>query len=104
MSVTSAPPVARTDGSPIASDRSQGRPDPVDPEARDLAEARAYGARAASLPEWLDRSWEEVAPLLRAGWISRHAEICSRVHDWRLAFPAVRQGWKEAGGESLAPC
>jgi hypothetical protein len=65
------------------------------PASADLAAARAYGQRAATTPGLSDRAWEEVAPLLRAGWATYHAEVCPRAdrHDWRLSWPAVQEGW-----------
>jgi len=67
---------------------------------RDLEQARAYGAQAVKLVENLARAWEDVAPRLRTGWASRHAELCPFAHDWRDSFPAVRRGWLEAGGSA----
>ncbi|GEM_PF-5006698 len=64
----------------------------------DLNEARAYGARAAQLPEYRGVPWEAVAPLLRQGWESRHAELCGHPHGWQPSFAGVRQGWQSAGG------
>ncbi len=70
--------------------------------ARDLREARCYGAVAARQPEWLGVPWEDLASLLSAGWASRHAALCGERHDWRLTLPAVREGWLEAGGATRA--
>jgi hypothetical protein len=40
---------------------------------------------------------------LRAGWASRHAEVCAYSHDWRLSWPAVEEGWRAAGGQFAPP-
>lgn len=66
--------------------------------ARELAEARALGAAAARLPEFLGRTWGDVAPLLLRAWAGRHDEICHERHDPRTTFHGVREGWSGAGG------
>jgi len=65
-------------------------------DARDVLEARALGADAALLPEYIGRSWADLGPLLAQAWAVRHDGICSPRHDWRLTFHAVRRGWHEA--------
>ena len=71
--------------------------------ASDIRAARAYGERAARLAGFAGRPWQDIAPLLRAGWEARHAEICPAEarHDWRLSWPAVREGWRAAGGRDV---
>ena len=39
---------------------------------------------------------------LRAGWLSRHRELCPFPHGWRDSFPGVRDGWASAGGRAPA--
>lgn len=70
-------------------------PSPSTPEPHDHATARAYGQKAAATPGLSEQPWEDVAPLLRAGWASRHAETCPTPdrHDWRLSWTAVQEGW-----------
>ena len=43
-------------------------------------------------------------PLLRSGWAGGQVEICPTAarHEWRLNWPAVRDGWIGAGGRILA--
>ncbi|MDP8921673.1 MAG: hypothetical protein M3O34_02210 [Chloroflexota bacterium] len=67
-------------------------------EARELAEARALGAHAARLPEFIGRTWGDVAPLLVEAWAGRHDELCPERHDPRATFRGVREGWRDAGG------
>ena len=67
---------------------------------RDLVEARQYGAHAAQLSENIGRAWEELAPLLRAGWASYHDGSCAERHDWRLSAGGLWQGWRELRGAS----
>ena len=67
-------------------------------EARELAEARALGLHAARLPEYIRRSWGDVAPVLIEAWAGRHDELCPERHDPRATFRGVRAGWRDAGG------
>ena len=68
---------------------------PAPAQPHDLAAARAYGQQAAATPGLAERPWEDVAPLLRAGWPTHHAKLCPTPdrHDWRLSWPAVQEGW-----------
>ena len=67
-------------------------------EARELAEARALGSHAARLPEYIGRTWGDVAPLLVDAWAGRHDELCGERHDPWATFRGVREGWRRAGG------
>jgi hypothetical protein len=74
-------------------------------EQHDCVEARAYGAGFVKTLGLGSPTWEIIGPLLRNGWASRHAQSCDTRVDWRLSWPAVREGWREAGGafEAAAP-
>jgi hypothetical protein len=65
--------------------------------SRDRREALAYGA--AFVPVFASRTWEDVAELVRNGWASRQGQIGDARQDWRLSWPAVKEGWQAAGGE-----
>ena len=69
-----------------------------DQEARELAQARALGAHAARLPEFIGRPWGDVVPLLVEAWAGRHDELCPERHDPRATFRGVREGWHAARG------
>ena len=71
-------------------------PDSSAETSRDRAEALTYGA--AFVPVFSPRPWEDVAELVRNGWASRHGQVGDGREDWRLSWPAVRQGWQAAGG------
>src|SRR5579884_3986342 len=47
-------------------------------------------------------TWEDVMPRVRDAWMAHHAQVCHAPYDWRLAWPAVREGWRKAGG-AVAP-
>jgi hypothetical protein len=64
----------------------------------DSAEARAYGAAFVKTLGPGSPTWENLGPLARNGWASRHDQSCVKRHDWRLSWSAVREGWREAGG------
>jgi hypothetical protein len=74
-------------------------------EQHDCGEAPAYGAAFVKTLGPGSLTWENIAPLIRAGWASRHDRSCDTRRDWRLSWPAVREGWREAGGafEAAAP-
>jgi hypothetical protein len=80
----------------ISTDGQAQLPDP------EIAAARAYGASAAHASGLGDWSWGDVAPLILNGWLIFHGEICTRsyVHDPRLVWPAVREGWHTATAQS----
>jgi hypothetical protein len=61
-------------------------------------EARAYGAASANAFGTGSPTWEDVAPLIRAGWAGRHDVAYDPRHDWRLCWPSVKGGWADAGG------
>jgi hypothetical protein len=61
-------------------------------------EARAYGAGSAKAFGTGSPTWEDVAPLIRAGWAGRHEVVCDPRHDWRLCWPSMKDGWADAGG------
>jgi hypothetical protein len=67
----------------------------------DCREARAYGA--ALVPAFSAHTWEEIEPLVRDGSAIRHARVGEARYDWRLSWPAVREGWMTAGGAFAAP-
>jgi hypothetical protein len=71
---------------------------PRDALERDCAEVRAYAAGFVKILGPVGQTWENMAPLMRNGWAVRHDEVCVRRHDWRLSWPAARDGWREAGG------
>lgn len=73
---------------------------PLPTDAGDAREARAYGA--ACVPAFSSQTWEDIEGLVRSGWASRHAHLGDQRYDWRLSWPAVREGWKTAGG-AFAP-
>jgi hypothetical protein len=64
----------------------------------DSQHACVYGAASAKAFGLGSRTWEDVAPLVRAGWAGRHEKACDPRHDWRLCWPAVKDGWADAGG------
>ena len=81
---------------------------PLDSPARSLPahegdrrEARAYGA--AFVPASSSHTWEDIQALGRNGWASRHARVGDARYDWRLSWPAVREGWETAGGTFAPP-
>ena len=87
-------------------DRAPGRPSlptrqepppstPAPAQPHDLVAARASGQQPAATPGLAERPWEDVAPLLGAGWACRHAELCPTPdrHGWRVSSPAVQEGW-----------
>jgi hypothetical protein len=76
---------------------SSARSLPTDDDGR---EARAYGA--GFVPVFSSQMWEDIEGLVRSGWASRHAHVGDARYDWRLSWPAVRQGWESAGG-TFAP-
>jgi hypothetical protein len=69
-------------------------------QERDRNAARAYCA--AFVPAFSWRTWEDVQALVRNGWATRHAQLGDARHDWRLSWPAVREGWQAAGGTFAA--
>jgi hypothetical protein len=92
-------PGERNGQAPVGVARDQAVESPVPPgEERDCAEARAYGAAFAKALGPGSPTWEAMGPLVRHGWASRHDQVCDARHDWRLSWPAVRDGWREAGG------
>jgi hypothetical protein len=68
------------------------------PSQWDSQEARAYGAASAKAFGTGSPTWEDVAPLIRAGWAGRHDKACDPRHDWRLCWRSVKDGWADAGG------
>jgi hypothetical protein len=68
--------------------------------SRGRREAFSYGA--AFVPVFASRTWEAVAELVRNGWASRYDQVGDAREDWRLSWPAVREGWQAAGG-AFAP-
>jgi hypothetical protein len=82
--------------------------EPVRPAAgptlveRDRAEAHAFGAAAAQMPAMRFWTWEDIAASLRDAWRLRHEQLGDTHYDWRLSWPAVREGWLVAGG-AFAP-
>ena len=64
-------------------------------------EARAYGA--ALVPAFSARPWEDIDALVRNGWAGRQTQIGDGRYDWRLSWPAVREGWETAGGRFAPP-
>jgi hypothetical protein len=66
-------------------------------------EARAYGAASAKAFGTGSPTWEDVSPSLRTGWAGRHQVACDPRHDWRLCWPAVKDGWADAGGAVDSP-
>jgi hypothetical protein len=72
---------------------------PIGPSAR--TEAFAYGA--AFVPVFGSRTWEDVAELARNGWASRYDQVSDAREDWRLSWPAVKEGWQSAGGGFALP-
>jgi hypothetical protein len=96
--------VATREGSigqiPAGQAHAQAAESPAAPstDQRDCAEARAYGAGFVKTLGPGSSTWETIGPLVRAGWASRHNQSCPPRDDWRLSWPAVRQGWHEAGG------
>jgi hypothetical protein len=64
---------------------------------RDRREALAYGA--AFVPAFGSRTWDDVAELVRNGWASRYDQVSDARQDWRLTWPAAREGWQAAGGQ-----
>ena len=71
----------------------------------DSQHACVYGAASAKAFGLGSRTWEDVAPLVRAGWAGRHEKACDPRHDWRLCWPAVKDGWVPVGDtrDSLRP-
>jgi hypothetical protein len=66
---------------------------------RDCHEVRAYAAGFVKILGPGGQTWENMAPLIRNGWAVRHDQmICVARHDWRLSWPAAREGWRDAGG------
>jgi hypothetical protein len=66
-------------------------------------EARAYGAASAKAFGIGSPTWQDVSPSLRTGWEGRHQVACDPRHDWRLCWPAVKDGWVDAGGAVDSP-
>ena len=66
-------------------------------------EARTYGAACAHAQGFVLRRWQEVESLVRSGWASRHRQVCNAQLDWRLTWPAVREGWRDAEGTFEEP-
>jgi hypothetical protein len=89
---TSTRPTSR-DGTQIAVTHG-----PRDLADWDSTEARAYGAASVRAFGLGSPMWENAAPLVRAGWAGRHGMSCDPRHDWRLCWPAVKEGWADAGG------
>ena len=91
-----------TDVNQRASDGTQGQvtqsPATLASDDPDCTEARAYGAAFVKILGRGSRTWEEVEPLIRNGWASRHNEVCDTRYDWRLSWPVVKHGWRGAGG------
>ena len=81
-----------------ARDQAVGSPAVRSAEERDRAEARAYGVAFVKALGPGSPTWETRGPLVGAGWASRHDQSCDPRHDWRLSWPAVRDGWRQAGG------
>jgi hypothetical protein len=42
--------------------------------------------------------WEHVMPGVRDAWQGHHAQHGDTRYDWRLTWPEVRDGWRDAGG------
>jgi hypothetical protein len=59
-----------------------------------VSAAYEYGKQAAELRESVDRTWDELEPLLASGWATRHQEVCGCHMDWRVSFPRVKEGWQ----------
>jgi hypothetical protein len=78
-------------------------PTPVSSEQWCGDEARAYGAACAHAQGFVSRTWQEVEPLVRSGWASRHRQVCNVQLNWRITWPAVREGWRDAGGTFEEP-
>jgi hypothetical protein len=74
---------------------------PLPGDERGRREARAYGA--ALVPVFRSHTWEDMQELARNGWASRHAQVGDARYDWRLSWPAVREGWEAAGGTFAPP-
>jgi hypothetical protein len=67
-------------------------------ETRGERNARAYGAAAAKAFGPGSPAWEDVAPLIRAGWAGRQELAGDPGLDWRLSWPSVKDGWVDAQG------
>jgi hypothetical protein len=93
-------PGGRVGRTPANESRVQFVESAVAPTAtqHDCTEARTYGASFVTILGHSSLNWEAIEPLARAGWASRHDQFCAPRHDWRLSWPAVRAGWREAGG------
>jgi hypothetical protein len=74
-------------------------------EQHDCGEPLAYGAAFVKTLGPGSPTWENIGPLVRNGWASHHDQSCDSRMDWRLSWPAVREGWRDAGGafEAAAP-
>jgi hypothetical protein len=79
-------------------DQAVGQPWLKEPIDRDRREVRAYAAGFVKALGPGGQTWENMAPLIRNGWAVRHDQVCVARHDWRLSWPAAREGWHEAGG------
>jgi hypothetical protein len=91
----------RSIGQPSADEargHAQDCPAALGANQHDWAEARAYGAAFVKILGPGSPTWENLGPLARNGWASRHDQSCDKRHDWRLSWSAVREGWREAGG------
>ena len=63
-------------------------------------EGYRYGWEAGQRGEYAVHTWNEVEPLLRAGWETRHREAESAVaHRWAAVVADVRRGWDAARRE-----
>jgi hypothetical protein len=60
-------------------------------------EARTYGAACAHAQGFVSRTWQEVEPLVRSGWASRHRQVCDVQLHWRLTWPAVQDRMARRG-------
>jgi hypothetical protein len=84
-------------------DQAVGQPWLQEAIERDRREVRAYAAGFVKTLGAGGQTWENMAPLIRNGWAVRHDQVCVARHDWRLSWPAARDGWREAGGAFDAP-
>jgi hypothetical protein len=79
-------------------DEAVARPWLLQALERDQAEVRLYAASFVTILGRGGQTWENMAPLIRGSWAIRHDQFCVPRHDWRLAWSAARDGWREAGG------